>query len=134
LKVVNGMADKDGWTDRRNYTYQTSPNEKRDVGVTAQHAARVWSVAIYDMGQDVGEKRLAQVALIYDDLLPKGYTRESFAGKKAHRLDQARVAELGRFVQAAMRETGVPGVGVGLIQDGKVVFAGGYGVPELGGA
>ena len=134
LKVVNEMADRNGWTDRRAYTYQTSPNEKRDVAVTAQHTGEIWSVAIYDMGQDVGEKRLAQVSLIMGDLLPKGYTRESFAGKKAHRLDQVRVAELGRFVEAAMKETGVPGVAVGLIQDGKVVFAGGYGVRELGGA
>jgi hypothetical protein len=99
LKVVNEMADKDGWTDRRAYTYQTSPNEKRDVAVYAQHARGVWSLAIYDMGQDVGEKRLAQVSLIMGDLLPKGYTRESFAGKKAYRLDQARVTELGRFVE-----------------------------------
>ncbi|HEX3235988.1 MAG TPA: serine hydrolase domain-containing protein [Gemmatimonadales bacterium] len=133
LKVVNGMADKDGWTDRRAYTYQTSPNEKRDVGVNAQRAGGVWSVAIYDMGQDVGEKRLAQVSLIMGDLLPKGYTRESFAGKKAQRLTQARVAELGRFIETAMKETGVPGVGLGLIEDGKVIFAGGYGVRELGG-
>jgi CubicO group peptidase (beta-lactamase class C family) len=133
LKVVNGLADKDGWTDRRAYTYQTSPNEKRDVAVSAQHAGGVWAVAIYDMAQDVGEKRGSQVALLLGDLLPKGYTRETFAGKKAHRLTPARVAELRRFVETAMRETGVPGVGFGLIQDGKVVFAGGAGVRELGG-
>src|SRR6476661_5201689 len=93
-----------------------------------------WTVALYDMTQAVGEKRLSQVAVVYGELLPKGYTRESFAGRKAHRLDQARIAELGRFVQAAMRETGVPGVGVGLIQDGQVVFADGFGTRELGGS
>jgi CubicO group peptidase (beta-lactamase class C family) len=133
LKVVNQKPDKDGWTDRASYSYQTSPNEKRDVGVDVQRAADVWTVAIYDMAQAVGEKRLAQVVLIYDDLLPKGFTRESFAGKKAHRLDQTRVAELGRFVEGAMQSTKVPGVAVGLIQDGKVVFAGGFGDRELGG-
>ena len=132
LKVVNQKPDKDGWTDRASYTYQTSPNEKRDVGVDVQRAAGVWTVAIYDMAQAVGEKRLAQVGLIYDDLLPKGYTRETFAGKKAHRLDQARVAELGRFVEGAMQSSKVPGVAVGLVQDGKVVFAGGFGSRELG--
>ncbi len=134
LKVVNPKPDEDGWTNRAEYWYQTSPNEKRDVGADVQRAGDVWTVALYDMAQAVGEKRLAQVALIYGELLPKGYTRESFAGKKAHRLDEARIAELGRFVQDAMRETGVPGVGVGLIQDGKVVFAGGFGTRELGGA
>ncbi len=134
LKVVNDKPDKDGWTDRASYTYQTSPNEKRDVGVDVQRAGGVWTVAIYDMVQAVGEKRLAQVVLIYGELLPKGYTRESFAGRKAHRLDQARAAELGAFVQRAMRSTQVPGVAVGLLQDGKVVFAGGFGARELGGS
>ena len=133
LKVVNQKPDKDGWTDRAAYTYQTSPNEKRDVGVDVQRAGGVWTVAIYDMGQAAGEKRLAQVALIYGELLPKGYTRESFAGRKAHRLDEARVAELGAFVERAMQGTKVPGVAVGLLQDGKVVFAGGFGARELGG-
>ena len=32
VKVVNDKPDKDGWTQIRNYGYQTSPNEKRDVG------------------------------------------------------------------------------------------------------
>ena len=132
LKVVNRKPDKDGWTDRSSYTYQTSPNEKRDVGVDVQRAGGGWTVAIYDMTQAVGEKRLSQVALIYSELLPKGYTRESFAGKKARRLDDARIAELGGFVERAMKETGVPGVAVGLVQDGKVVFAGGFGIRELG--
>lgn len=133
LKVVNQKPDEDGWTDRSEYVYQTSPNEKRDVTADVQRAGEVWTVAIYDMAQAVGEKRLAQVILVYGDLLPKGYTRESFAGKQAHRLDRGRIAELGRFVEAGMKNSGVPGVAVGLIQDGKVVFAGGFGTRELGG-
>ena len=132
LKVVNPKPDKDGWTGRANYSYQTSPNEKRDVGVDVQRANGVWTVAIYDMAQDVGEKRLGQVALIYGQLLPKGYKRETFAGRKAHGLDDARIAELGAFVQRAMKATGVPGVGVGLIENGRVVFADGFGIREIG--
>jgi CubicO group peptidase (beta-lactamase class C family) len=133
VKVVNDKPDKDGWTDIRTYGYQTSPNEKRDVGAETRRSGDGWTVAIYDMEQAVGEKRLAQVILIFDELLPKGYTRESFAGKKAHRLDDARIAELGRFVETALKNTGVPGVAIGLIENGKVVFADGFGVRELGG-
>jgi CubicO group peptidase (beta-lactamase class C family) len=132
LKVVNGKPDQDGWTDRADYIYQTSPNEKRDVSADVQRAGGWWTVAIYDMAQAVGEKRLAQVILIFDDLLPKGYTRESFAGKKARQLDQERIAELSRFVETGMKNTGVPGVAVGLIQNDRVVFAGGFGPRELG--
>lgn len=132
LKVATDAPPKDGWTDVRNYTYQTSPNEKRDVEVGVQRANDVWTVAIYDMAQAVGEKRRGAVALIFGRLLPKGHTRESFAGKKANRLDAAHVAQLTKWVETAMKELRVPGVAIGLVQDGKVVFADGFGVRELG--
>lgn len=134
LKVVTDVPDKDGWSKQRTYTYQTSPNERRDVDVGAQFANDIWTVSIYDMAQAVGEKRDAQVALIFDKLLPKGYSRESFAGKKAQRLDAARIAKLTKFIEDAQQATGVPGVSIGLVQDGKVVFSDGLGVRELGGA
>jgi CubicO group peptidase (beta-lactamase class C family) len=133
LKVTNDAPDKDGWSKQRGYTYQTSPNEKRDVGASVALANDTWTVTIYDMLQAVGEKRGAQVALIFDKLLPKNYTRETFAGKKANRLDPARIAALSKFVEDGRRATGVPGVSVGIIQDGRIVFAGGFGVRELGG-
>src|SRR5262245_7310382 len=53
LKVTNDFPDKDGWTNRRNYDYQTSPNEKRDVGVSTRRANDTWTVAIFDMDQAV---------------------------------------------------------------------------------
>ncbi len=132
LLVVNQQPDEDGWQNRSSYTYQTSPNEKRYVAAFTHRAGEIWTVAIYNMQNAVGEKRLAQVALIFDDLLPKGYTRETFAGKQARLLDEARIAELGKFIETAMEKTRVPGVALGLVQGGKTVFAGGFGVRELG--
>ena len=132
LKVVNDAPDQDGWTDRRTYTYQTSPNEKRYVEVSLQHANDVWTAVIYDMTDAVGDKRLAQVALIYGDLLPKGYTRESFAGRKGAQLDAAKLADLRKFTEDSMKALGIPGVAIGIVQGGKVVAAEGYGVRQLG--
>ncbi len=133
LKVTNDFPDKDGWTNLRNYDYQTSPNEKRDVGVSTMRANDTWTVAIYDMAQAVGEKRGAQVALIFGRLFPKGYERETFTGKTAKKLGASEMAALSAFVETGRQKLGVPGVALGLIQDGKVVFADGFGVRELGG-
>ena len=132
LKSVTPVADREGWTDRKTYTYQTSPNEKRDVEVDVRRANNIWTISISDLDQGVEEKRLSQINLIFGKFLPKGYERESFAKRKAHALDADRVAELSRFVRKAMELTGVPGVSVGLYQDGHVVFAGGFGVREMG--
>jgi CubicO group peptidase (beta-lactamase class C family) len=133
LRVSNDLADRDGWSRRRAYDYQTSPNEKRGVDAVVYYSGSSWTVVIDDVADAVAGKRGAQLSLIFSRLLPKGYTRESFAGKKANTLDQARIAELGRFVEQGQKVLGVPGVGLGVVQDGKVVFAGGFGVKGLGG-
>jgi hypothetical protein len=109
LKVTNDFPDKDGWSAIRDYSYQTSPNEKRDVGANARRANGVWTVILYDMDQAVGEKRGGQVALIFSRLLPKGYQRETFAGKRAHQLDAKRIAALSTFVERVARSSVSPG-------------------------
>ncbi len=133
LKVSNDLPDHDGWSRRRAYDYQTSPNEKRRVNAVVYYSGSSWTVVIEDVADAVAGKRGAQLSLIFGRLLPKGYSRESFAGKKANTLDEARIAELGRFVEQGQKVLGVPGVGLGVVQDGKVVFASGFGVKELGG-
>lgn len=132
LKVMTPIADEDGWSDRRSYVYRTSPNEKRDVDAEVRRANDVWTVVLYDMAHAVGEKRSSQIDHVYGQLLPKGRTRESFAGKKAHSLDQPRIAQLTKFVETAMQLTRVPGASLALHQDGRTVFSGGFGVREIG--
>ena len=132
LKVADGQADNDGWSKRKRFEYQTSPNEKRAVVAGAWFANGRWTVWIYNMSDAVGGKRGAAVNLVLASLRPKGYERESFAGKTAHKLDQARLAELTGFVERGLKESHVPGTSLAIIQDGKVVYSGGFGVRELG--
>src|SRR3546814_967882 len=67
-----------------------------------------------------------------EGLHPVGYQTESFAGRTAHRLTSDRVRALRDFVAESARELGVPGVGLALIDQGKVVWQGGIGVRALG--
>lgn len=69
LKATTPIADRDGWTHCRGYTYQTSPNERRNVAADVRRANEVWTVTILDLAQDVGEKRAAQFAVIYGRFL-----------------------------------------------------------------
>jgi CubicO group peptidase (beta-lactamase class C family) len=133
VKVSNDLPDRDGWSKRRVYEYLTSPNEKRGVAALVYYSGAGWTVVIEDLADTVAEKRGGQIGVALGRLLPKGYSRESFAGKKANPLNQSRIAELARFIEQGQKETGVPGVALGLVQDGKVVFADGFGVNELGG-
>jgi len=132
LKATTDSSDKDGWTNQKTYSYQTSPNERRGVAAGTARHGDLHLVWIYDMADPVAEKRGAQVALIFGRLFPKGYSRETFAGRKANSLDDARVRELGAFIERGLEQLGVPGASLALVQGGRVVFAGGFGVKELG--
>jgi CubicO group peptidase (beta-lactamase class C family) len=132
LRLANPFPGRDGWDELRGYSYETSPNEKRVVGATALRRGTAWTVWLVDGGWATFEQRGAQVALARQSLRPKGYSEESFAGKKAHPLDPARVKQLTDFVETAMKEMSIPGVGLALIDNNQVVFAGGFGVRELG--
>jgi CubicO group peptidase (beta-lactamase class C family) len=89
-------------------------------------------VIIVDASDPTFEKRGSPFSLAINSLRPKGYKRETFAGKKAHPLDEERIAAMKDFVARGMGLLGVPGVGFSLIDGGHVVFEGGAGVKELG--
>jgi CubicO group peptidase (beta-lactamase class C family) len=132
LKRATPQEDRDGWVDQKQYIYETSPNEHRTIAANAARHDNLWTVTIFDMDQAVAEKRASQVGLIFSRLLPKDYQRETFAGKTAHRLEGERLAALTAFVEEAREPLGIPAVALGIIQDGRVVFADGFGSRELG--
>ena len=132
LRLTTPAPGRDGWDEQRNYSYEVSPNERRAVGASALRRGTTWTVWLVDGAQATLDQRGAQVALVRQSLRPKGYTEESFAGRKAHPLDPARVTLLTDFVQSAMQELSIPGVALAIVDNGKVVFDGGFGVRELG--
>jgi len=132
LKLVTPRPAREGWDERQVFDYETSPNERAVVVAIALRAGSTWTVVILDGTDPTVEKRSAPISLIVGSLRPKSYQRESFAGRKANPLDAARIAEMKEFVETSMKELGVPGASIALIDGGKVVYAGGFGVKELG--
>jgi CubicO group peptidase (beta-lactamase class C family) len=132
LKTAVDGTPRDDWDQIRSYDYETSANDKRTVLARLYRHGSDYTVVILDVDNATGEKRGSQMGMILDRLLPKGYTRESFAGKAAHPLDAARIEQLKEFVDDSRKQLDVPGVAIGLIDHGRVVFAGGFGVRELG--
>ena len=133
-KLLLGLdrAARNGWDSRRVYTYETSPNERAVVQAIALKKGAAWTVVIIDGSEMTLEKRGGPMSVLIGSLRPKGYARESFAGRKAHPLDAGRIATLREFLEKGMAEAGVPGVGLALIDGGKIVFEGGLGVKQVG--
>lgn len=132
VRLATAGAPGEGWEERVNIAYETSPGERRTVAALALRAGASWTVMLIDGSEAVAGKRSAAASLIGQSLRPADYRRESFAGKTAHRLTPERVRLLRDFVAESARTLEVPGVGLALIDGGKVVWQGGVGVRALG--
>src|SRR5215472_14319266 len=131
LKLVTPRPGRQGWDERQVFDYETSPNERAVVQAVASRAGAAWTVVLLDGSEATFEKRAAPIGIILQSLRPKGYSRESFAGRKARPLDAAHIAQMKSFVETSMQELGIPGASIALVDGGKVVFEGGFGVREL---
>jgi CubicO group peptidase (beta-lactamase class C family) len=78
------------------------------------------------------DRRTGPLNLLTGSLRPRGYVRENLSIRPAHRLDAARIAALKAFVTGGMQQLQIPGVAIGLIDAGNLVYEGGIGVRELG--
>ena len=132
LRISVPQAARDGWDERKAFQYETSPNERRVVGAYAWRAGEAWTVVLIDGSEPTFEKRGAPLGLALQSLRPKGYSRESFAGKKANPLDEKRLATLKEFVASGMKMLDTPGVGLAFLDGGKTIWAGGLGVKDQG--
>ena len=130
--VTTAAPAREGWDERVATSYETTPNERRVVQALAMRRERHWTVMILDGADSAFSRRLAAASLIQQSLRPAGYARESFAGRTAHRLTPERVEAMRTFVAQAMERLGVPGAGVALIENGRVVWEGGVGVRRVG--
>lgn len=132
VDITTSGAPKEGWEERVSFSYNTSPNEKRYIAAYALRNDASWTVMLIDSSGAAIDKRGSATYLIQQSLRPADYQRESFAGKVPHRLDAVRVKAMTDFVADALRTLEVPGAGIALIENGRVVYQGGIGVRALG--
>lgn len=132
VKLMTPVPARDGWDERKNFDYETSPNERAVLRALAWRAGEKWTVVILDGKEPTFEKRSSQFGLIIQSLRPKGYSKESFAGRKALPLTPERIAELKSFVETSMKKLDIPGASLAIVDSGRLVYEGGLGVRELG--
>ena len=132
FKLLTARPPRNGWDEQGVIDYEISPSEHLKVYSIVRRKGTTWTVAIIDGSESTTEKRAAAVDLVVASLRPAGFVRETFAGRTAHPLDPARVTTLLDFVRRSAAELDVPGVGVALIDHGRIVYEGGVGVREMG--
>ena len=132
VRLAVDQPDRDGWPDTKVVNYETSPAEKLVLQGVALKSADGWTAILVRGAQATFAKRGGQLGQMLGSLRPKSFAKESFAGKTPHKLDDLRILQIKDFVATSMDQLGVPGVGLALIQDGRIVWEGGLGVKEAG--
>jgi CubicO group peptidase (beta-lactamase class C family) len=132
LRIVLPQEARNGWDERHVYEYASAPNEKLVVYALAWRADIHWTVTIVEASRAAREKYAAGFTLLQESLQPAGFQRETFAGKAVHPLDAERIGLIKDFVTDQMQRFSIPGVGLSLIEGGRIVFEGGFGVKTLG--
>ena len=132
LRTTNSAPPAEGWEERVSFSYETLPTERASRSATAFRKGAAWTVLLVDGSAGTAAKRSAALQVVAQGLHPNGFQKESFAGKTAHELTPERVKLLTDFVEKSREELEVPGVGFALIDNGKVLWQGGFGVRALG--
>lgn len=132
LLMATPLANRNGWLDGRAHVYRAAAGEPRQLLARAMRSGKQWVVRIDDLATAIAGKRAADLNLIRDEFLPAGHAREDFKGRKALTLDARKVEDIKAFVVRSQQLLEVPGISVGIVQGGKLVYAGGFGVREVG--
>jgi CubicO group peptidase (beta-lactamase class C family) len=130
--LAQDLPARNGWDGGRVVNYETSPAEQLAIQAIALRKGAGWSVVLFRGAVGTFAKRGGQINQAFDSLRPADYAKESFAGRMAQPLDERRILELKDFARKAMDQLGIPGVGLALIENGRIVYEGGLGVKELG--
>jgi CubicO group peptidase (beta-lactamase class C family) len=125
------LAPANGWAERRRVVYETAPAEQRVVLATAQRADGGWVVALLDSSRATYERRAGAMQQVLESLRAKDTVPERLV-RAPKRIEEPAVLAFERFLQTGIDRLDIPGVAYALIDRGRVVAQGGFGVRTQG--
>ncbi len=79
------------------------------------------------------QRRSAQVGIIASGFETSGLEDTDLTGAEPLTVDETVTGKLGTYVTDALKRFGIPGAAVAIVQNGEVVYEGGFGVKSIGG-
>lgn len=131
VRFNNDEVPTHGWQKKSYIEYESAESEERGVFAWAFQQDSDWHVILIDSSYAVLGKRGSQLNTLVQSYTALGYEGEDFSDTTAHKLDSQKVEELLSFVRDSAKKLNIPGAGVGLIQDGNVVYEGGVGFKNI---
>lgn len=107
-------------------------NAKRVVNASAYRRGKLWTVILADVDQGIASAHRS-LANSFSDYCQRVMCVKPSPGAQCTSIGcAARLQQVSQFVEQMRKDFDVPGVAIGIIQNGKVVMARGFGVRQLG--
>ena len=107
-----------------------------DSGRIYQGFGQLYEGAVYvlliDADLAAAQRRGAQINIVATGFQISTLEKADLTGVKPRPVDEVMIAELETFITDALPEFGIPGAAVAVVQNGEVVYTGGFGVREAG--
>jgi CubicO group peptidase (beta-lactamase class C family) len=132
LKVAHkeDLLAREGWDEVARFVYVTQADDNRAVQAVVRRKGSTWYAWLVDASKAAFDRRSGHMMMALRSFKPVGLMAESFAGRAAHPFDAAKQQALSTFVEQARKDVDIPGVAIGIVQGGKLVYEKAFGVKD----
>jgi hypothetical protein len=127
------MPTSDGWDGVIHIAYDTPESESRIVFAIIRLLSSRAYITLIDGTKAGFGRRIAQLSELNGGWKPTGLKEPSLVGISPKKFGDEERNAMSSFVGWAMRQIGIPGVAIAVVQDGETVYAEGFGVCRAGG-
>lgn len=120
-----------GWDEIRQIEFETTNTAIAVYRTVVFSVGDFYYVILVNGDPGTLEKQDTAVDSMIDSFALEGYQPEDLSTMVAHPLDAGKVQELVSFIDKAAQALQIPGAGIALVENGRVLYEGGVGVRDL---
>ncbi len=122
-----------GWNGEVHVAYDSPQSDSRVVFAIVRFFGDRAFLTLVDGTKAGFVRRMAQFSELHNAWKPAGLKEPSLLGSTPKLFGNEERDAMSHFVSESMRQVGVPGLAVAVVQNGQTVYAEGFGVCRLGG-
>ncbi|MGC2656685.1 MAG: serine hydrolase domain-containing protein, partial [Bryobacteraceae bacterium] len=126
------MPSTEGWDKVCQIVYNIPAAEDRTVLAIVRILRDQSYILLVTSSKAALSRRMAQISQILQSWKPSGFTVVSLASNQQTAWSDRHRDQLRLFIQDAMEKLHVPGASIAIVQQGRLVYAEGFGVRQIG--
>ena len=126
------MPGAGGWDEIFQVVYSVPEAQSRVVIAALRMLGGKAYCGLVSGSRSAVSRRGAQVMEVLQNWKPEGLAEPNLSGSPRRMWEEKQSAEMGDFLRRGMADLHIPGAAIAVVQDGRIVFAEGFGVANIG--